>query len=626
MESISNVATQCLTKFARLAERYEDAKQITSEQIGELEREYSRYKVWCGNLDVLQSGRSSLEYQLRELTTMKTTVFSHLVRLDQALTKILEIISGDRLPLELQQRPEMSSDESSEDEDQAVKIEIRGPPPPELAIHIRTVHEILADLYKIGFRIRNNSTKPVSLTPSLYKDIDKKSGEDKLEAYTQFDRKRIEDTILQARRNVVNRYQQQSPTVKIMESDVWLVDRLANTISKRRRTIRYWQKQSEELVEARIGPPDPEADLEPTLQSDEYEPSKISKRDEDYESGFSPPLSVREDVVASPTNATPHRVRFEGQFDTASRVSYASTTSELSGRALEILRPPANALFRPEFICSYCGLKCPSVYALGKSWKLHIMQDIQPYICTYEQCESAYEMYSSSTMWLEHERLVHCRAWKCFEHADCTYLTKSALESHLKSAHSDQGTMDQLESLLDVSAFTVVDTRTRCPVCHLEGPFNGSFNHHMAFHLETFALLSVSGAQTELGNVDDALEERQSNHNHDVGSKAMSQDLSELSELISRRGSDCSEGFDYHPTLRLETLALFSDHEAPSKEMVEVDEASEESNSGHKLSFDANRPRDDLSDLSSVSFRGSVSSASQSFISDSQSFKRRRIR
>ena len=120
-----------------------------------------------------------------------------------------------------------------------------------------------------------------------------------------------------------------------------------------------------------------------------------------------------------------------------------------------------------------------------------MLQDLQPYICTYPDCSDAFQMYSSRHRWLEHERLVHRRIWQCFGHANAVFASSSELRGHLRSQHSEGVTEAQIQNLLDICESRVVDTRTKCPICLIEGPFKKGLDNHLSFHLETFATFSV---------------------------------------------------------------------------------------------------------------------------------------
>src|ERR1700712_1195640 len=103
--------------------------------------------------------------------------------------------------------------------------------------------------------------------------------------------------------------------------------------------------------------------------------------------------------------------------------------------------------------------------------RAHVLQDLQPYICTYPECSKGLEMYSSRTAWLEHERLVHRRVWQCFEHANWVFRSKRGLKEHLQADHLQHVTESQITDLLEVSESSLADDRKYCPICLIGGPF-----------------------------------------------------------------------------------------------------------------------------------------------------------
>ncbi len=131
----------------------------------------------------------------------------------------------------------------------------------------------------------------------------------------------------------------------------------------------------------------------------------------------------------------------------------------------------------------------------------HILQDLQPYVCTYPECPDAEEMYGSRHAWLEHERLVHRRIWRCFEHASAVFKFKEGLQLHLVKCHTTL-TQYQIDKLVDLAEASILDKREMCPFCHSKGPFPNGFYNHMAFHQEKLATFAIPGNLHE--NEDDA--------------------------------------------------------------------------------------------------------------------------
>ena len=118
-----------------------------------------------------------------------------------------------------------------------------------------------------------------------------------------------------------------------------------------------------------------------------------------------------------------------------------------------------------------------------------MLQDLQPYICTFPECSDGFQMYSSRRLWLEHERLVHRRIWQCFHHVNAVFPSSAELQNHLQSEHSF--TKAQIQTLLDVCESSVKDIRTKCPICLEKGPFERGLDNHLSSHLEIFATFSI---------------------------------------------------------------------------------------------------------------------------------------
>ncbi|KAF3093343.1 Checkpoint kinase 2 [Orbilia oligospora] len=249
MDSIAEIARTCFNKFGELTDFLANAKAENRESMppDKLEWEFSRFQLWCGNLGALQVGNSSLDSRLRESTVIRTNVFKHLLRLSRTLVESTEVVSNARLPFEKQPQVEDSNSGSSSEESES-----DDEPPKELVLHMASIKEILSDLYMLSFRIRNSSTRPTStLRIDLYTEIEHihdggtTHTVDKLAAYTEFDKRHIEDLLLQLRRDAANEMQEKPSKIpEITDGNSYLIERLVATMNKRRRFLRYWQRHA----------------------------------------------------------------------------------------------------------------------------------------------------------------------------------------------------------------------------------------------------------------------------------------------------------------------------------------------------------------------------------------------
>ncbi|KAK6501618.1 Checkpoint kinase 2 [Arthrobotrys musiformis] len=516
MESIAEIARACFRRFEELTGKLTDASAGDRESMppDRLEWEFSRFKIWCGNLGALQVGSSSLDSRLRESTVVRNNVFKHLTRLARTLVESTEVVSGERLPLEQQPQPDDSSSDSSSEESES-DDEL----PKELVLHMVSIKEILSDLYMLSFRIRNNSTRPTpALRVELYAEIDDETGKDKLAAYTQFDKRHIEDSLLQLRRDAANEMGGKASTVdQINDSDQYLVDRLVATMSKRRRFLRYWLRHAEKIAEV---PKDIKLVIkQPTEPEPQHDKIAIPVAKTSSQQLQPLPIIAAKSIL-SMTEATKFDEHLDDKLEVQSVISYVSARVDIDGNETELPPPPIAASQGTEYLCPYCGIVCPARHGKGSGWRAHVLRDLQPYICTYNECDDGNRLFSSRTAWLEHERLVHRRIWQCFEHVEPKFGSKVALQDHLKSEHGNDITDLQIQNLVEICESSVEDTRDICPFCLLEGPFPTGLANHMALHMQRFATFPISRDISACEDEDDiGADDRVSGHVQGLGSR-----------------------------------------------------------------------------------------------------------
>ena len=131
--------------------------------------------------------------------------------------------------------------------------------------------------------------------------------------------------------------------------------------------------------------------------------------------------------------------------------------------------------------------------------RLHVFQDLEPYQCTYKECTSAGQTYSSRATWFQHELDMHRREWKC---PDCKTMhrTSIAFREHFDSEHHEQYTEQGfLEMVKTCSQEADSNTRSRCPFCLEWCDSLRESKHHIANHFEEAALYTLKDWKLELG-------------------------------------------------------------------------------------------------------------------------------
>jgi hypothetical protein len=154
----------------------------------------------------------------------------------------------------------------------------------------------------------------------------------------------------------------------------------------------------------------------------------------------------------------------------------------------------------------------------------HLIHDLRPYVCTYQQCESAHVLYDRRQDWVEHESGTHRKSWRCMQHTEHTFTNLSAFESHIHEEHADDADI-QLDNFLRACESTASTPDRPCPFCAATFDNNGTMECHVAKHLERiarFALPRSTGLEDERDDEDNA-------SGHVEGTRAASSSLSALS-------------------------------------------------------------------------------------------------
>ncbi|KAF2005380.1 hypothetical protein P154DRAFT_457349 [Amniculicola lignicola CBS 123094] len=450
-----------------------------------LEDEFGRLRVWAGNLGALQKGHSSLDYRLRDSPLLSSNALKFLGELETNLSEATAVITGARLPYEEQAKLKQSAADDDEDgffsEDDEESDE--GTPKTELENRILEVIDIIDNLYKLSIRIRTPTIRSRSLKAASYQPKTPE-GVDIFGEYARFDE--------QYARELIRSLRAPNTDETPKDEDV-LVDRLSKAITLRRRQFRYWRRHRDKLGISTILE-EPISSAQPVLHRPEF-----LQRNDTLEAQAGNPVILElkagasektRKTLLSGTEATHYHQSLDEIVDARSVTSYATTHRDITGRGIELPAPPKAADGEKDFECPYCFIICPSRYSTGRSWRTHLLQDMQPYICTYTDCEAPEQLYRSRREWSEHES-THRKAWRCPEHPNAVYRSPSGLQDHLRQQHSNSIAENELDSIVKVGETSTVDLRPKCPICFADADVEGGLQNHIANHLERFASFAL---------------------------------------------------------------------------------------------------------------------------------------
>ena len=489
LATASNVqAFQALFNALDASDSENGAKSIDHEA---LEDEMGRFRVWCGNLGALQKGHSSLEYRLRDSPLLSSNTLKFLEELEENLKEAFAIVSGARLPFEeqakLESTPEDEDDDDFFSEDDDEDDEPSGPRT-ELRMRFEEIVDIISNLYKLSVRIRTPTTRARSLRASSYNPKDAETGVNIMECYANHDVQHIRELLSQLRHS----------SADAGDEDDFLVRRLSAAITLRRRQFKYWKRHREKLGTSTILEDIPRPIL-PTFEVNEGV-QRLDTLDVPLEvipaTGMvRTPSQKTGKTLLSGTEATHYHQSLDEIIDAKSVTSYAVTVKDIHGKGVELPPPPKAANGEKDFECPYCYIICPARYGRGRAWRTHLLKDLEPYVCTYAECESSEQLFRSRREWVEHEA-SHRKAWRCPEHPAAVYRSRAGLEDHLRSMHMDNLLESQLGAIANVGETSMVDMRQKCPICHVSTDSEdvGDFQSHLANHLERIATFSLPNA------------------------------------------------------------------------------------------------------------------------------------
>ncbi|KAK5094728.1 hypothetical protein LTR24_003428 [Lithohypha guttulata] len=173
-----------------------------------------------------------------------------------------------------------------------------------------------------------------------------------------------------------------------------------------------------------------------------------------------------------------------------------------------------------EFKCYTCQLPLGREFQDGAQWKNHVLHDIDPYVCLFEDCATSNVLYKSSDDWWQHTQTHHRISWFCptAAHRQQTFGSRAELEAHLRSEHANSVPSNQMAFILDDSVYPLHPIFEVCPICGttadllrssktsaselliLSTQIQDPLRRHIESHLDEIALLSLLPLPEASGN------------------------------------------------------------------------------------------------------------------------------
>ncbi|KAL8996044.1 MAG: hypothetical protein Q9169_004356 [Polycauliona sp. 2 TL-2023] len=499
-DSIRHCSEQCVRGFKSLCtaltnQTEQSQEELLPEVVNDL---FGRFNVWAGNIGAGQRGQASLDYRLREASSIKDHVCGTLRSLLESIEDATSIISGSRTPYD-----QLSSDSDSSTSSlsttsvqddmelqlSAEELSAEDGARTELQQLQHSIETFVSNLYKISIIIRQSPSSHDRTTRAAKIDTS---------FYNPFDQRHVQE--------------------KYPGMNAALAERLANANSRRRKYFKYREQHRQRLSHrdaikhsALAEPLGPHTHIEPD--------PKILPRGQQTTPSIAPDQSViQPSVTVQSTRASTFHARDASAvnldtFDQQSVAESYTTSGSLSSTKQERLAippMPGSAQGRREFECPYCYTICFvksfDDYGRKKEWKHHVLRDLQPYICTFGSCPQAHTMFERRRDWFNHEMQVHRVEWCCNTPGHRAYGDRSEFQTHLKG-HGESYDDGQLELMIDIFKRPAVELAVPCPICK-DQRFRSlsieKLEEHIGRHLEMisiFALPLAGHADSSSGSI-----------------------------------------------------------------------------------------------------------------------------
>lgn len=387
----------------------------------------------------------------------------------------------------------MRDEGENEDEEEEIDMELL----------LDGVRDPINRLFKMSTKIRNPSTRLGSSRAANCRQIDEDTGVDFLEAIKEADLDYVASIFLEYRkvRACKENHPAEPPggpsgenddevwepirTVLIQEKErqrtgvnSYLIERIAQANGRRRQQFAYWARHRDKLDKHTKSYQAQKTQL-PTAQP---------HRAGEYTPGAVPSVTTATRLDVARLEASDNRSNW-------TLSEYAPSTRQAAHAPVDFPPAPKRSRNTPSdkfFECPYCFFLCPKEILADKAWKAHLIHDLRPYICTYEDCKSPTQLYDSRQDWVQHENSEHRKIWRCLEHSDQVFKRLETYKRHLQEQH--RGTISGEASSIRIiqASESVSDIVGRaCPICMVELDTTRAMEGHISLHLERFARFSL---------------------------------------------------------------------------------------------------------------------------------------
>ncbi|KAI0405375.1 hypothetical protein F4802DRAFT_180093 [Xylaria palmicola] len=504
--TVTSRAESCAESFHQCLEQ---AATIHSRELSLVEDQLARFSLWCSNIRVFALARGSLDHRLREAPDVQDAIAGVLEALGYRVQGCLLI---------LQSLGPKKATTSSSTLDRRLDEALRG-----IASEISLLHRFSNTIRRASKETQNQkAAREFAIKDDEGNDVEPflhalfmNHIRDRFPGASDVIRQRLASTMVQRRKRILyrrTRYGKTKDPIRPQE----VPSPLSKPRPEARSTIDQPEVGSKHVLAMRPAQSNTRsiALTATTLTPDSFQrvsgPSVAS-------ASKSVALSDHEDLRFPPAPCGSIRRRYN-KMKRKRRKALWNKLDLLPTRAPEGSPSATQAGYEenlagdwdkclqatPEVICPFCFCALPVRDVVDdKKWKLHVMKDLDPYVCMFEECDSPDELYSHSNQWLKHMR-GHSLRWRCTikSHGEFVCRTKDEYVAHMKTAHAGKFTDAQLGVLANRNGRTAGPMFESCPLCGADEA-NGNIEEHLVGHLRFLALKSLPSYEEAMENPDE---------------------------------------------------------------------------------------------------------------------------
>ena len=535
-ELVSSAHARCFFAFESFIRALKQPARDFQDQIPltDIHNEFDKYTVWAGNVGAAHSGKRyeiSLDYRLREASFLKERVLKLLSTLEERVSTAAGLVRGERKPFEEEQIEESDSEVSTssdlwvdleggkESEDSPWEISSDSSNGDGSSSQHRQTHQqsdeprascgsssktterpgLSVDCSPISEMLRLVESIKLTITCLYRLPIRKPAPLDRIKhktsiasaVYQHFDVLYVKDKF--------PNLQPQAAT------------RLGKMITRRRQILYYREAHKQSLDVARVQPKiAPVLEALPTSSIIESDP-KVTVEDRGSQAApsqlaLSQAASSHFTLHSKATTVRPGELKLpvskeymDTLFAPSVTESKSSMASSYAGKDIRIDVPS-----RPKnddgqelewFECPYCLLT--KNISNDRKWKKHVLEDLQPYVCTYGDCELYDHFFDSRDAWFKHEAQHHRTKWSCYVDSHPEYDSEENFLLHMRADHDQK---------FDEAQFSLVKSMFRQPTKSLEGTCNlchrqsKNLRSHLSRHLQQIAIFALPRVNETAGS------------------------------------------------------------------------------------------------------------------------------